>query len=1219
MKSTELSEMGGRWIVAVALVAAALVAATMGGCAQPIATPAADAGGFLIGPPDAGSASKDVKTKDTSTKDTGAKDGQPEVGGEDTQADADNADATAADAAVDAGSAGEDSSSGDPCDPNPCTEPNKTTCEVGGDGKAECKCDPGVPLQPDGKTCGAPCDPKNVPDPPDIEPGALVITEMMIWPKGNADNDAEWFEVMNTTKKPISIDGLIVTDGNNDYHEVHACPAEALVIKPGGVLVMARTADQAKNGGFKAGYVYGAQFKFSNAADSLILQGADPQNPIDEVKYDPSWVFHKNQGKAMSLDTTVTTAVDNDLPESWCAGTTQMKNGDWGSPGAKNPDCPEPPDTDADGIIDALDVCPSVPDADQSDTDADTVGDACDNCLNKDNVDQADADADGKGDACDPQQCGDAELDLNETCDDGNSLKNDGCEQCQLAAVVAGKVAITELMVKTDDDLSQEWFEVRNTTTEAVKLNGWAISLKKNQSGTGVSEPIPASPDLIVPPGGYLVFGRSADKAINGNVPVNYVYKSLLFPNDGDELALVDTANQTVVDKVAYGMGGNTPAVLPGKSFQIDPGYQNALDNDKLLYWCYGAQPILDKSGNSKQYGTPGGSNTTCAPAGQDVDGDGLNNETDNCKFVANLDQADDDKDGVGNGCDVCPAFANPGQKDSDADGVGDACDNCLAVPNKTQADANGNGWGDACDSAKCGDGVVQGPAEACDDGNKTSGDGCSQTCQKESFAAGALMVSEYLTNPKAVANDVGEWLELYNPGEVPIDLNGWVLRDDANPAKDKVVLTSTTALRVMPKGYFVLGNSADKASNGGYTPTYTYDTTLFSLANGTDQIVLEWKGVAIDKVSYCASGAPGCSKPWSFTQGKALQLDPESYDVGKNDDPGAWCDAKTWYGQGDWGSPGQSNPPCINPCEGKPNLQPCGFDLVCLGFQCVPAPKCGDGSVNMASEECDDGNLKDGDGCSKDCKKEIPVQPDGTLVITEIMVDPDALTDLTGEWFEVYNAGSKPIDLTGWKLQSNCTVSGCGNSHTVVAGGSFVPNPPVVQPKTYAVLAAMADTTLNNGLKPVYAWLDQKAAGGNFQLENKTTAQGLLRLTNAAGKVVDEVVYGPMPWAPGASMWLKPELTTPADNDKKESWSPSSLGCTYGTMIDLTVAGVFDYDLGSACTSNAQCTDGLTKCIPVKKMLNSAGKTIYVSDKSGSLNCAVLERGTPGAANTCK
>jgi hypothetical protein len=58
------------------------------------------------------------------------------------------------------------------------------------------------------------------------------------------------------------------------------------------------------------------------------------------------------------------------------------------------------PDVDRDGVDDASDNCPSVPNADQSDPDADGRGDACDNCPTASNPGQADADADGTGDAC---------------------------------------------------------------------------------------------------------------------------------------------------------------------------------------------------------------------------------------------------------------------------------------------------------------------------------------------------------------------------------------------------------------------------------------------------------------------------------------------------------------------------------------------------------------------------------------------------------------------------------------------------------------------------------------------------------------------------------------------------------------------------------------------------------------------------------------------------
>lgn len=106
-----------------------------------------------------------------------------------------------------------------------------------------------------------------------------------------------------------------------------------------------------------------------------------------------------------------------------------------------------------------------------------------------------------------------------------------------------------------------------------------------------------------------------------------------------------------------------------------------------------------------------------------DYDSDGVGDVCDNCKRKANPDQADTDPgltvcgmsgdmpgisyddcitspdgDHVGDACDNCPAVVNPDQEDADMDGIGDACDNCPAIYNPSQADANGNGVGDTCE-----------------------------------------------------------------------------------------------------------------------------------------------------------------------------------------------------------------------------------------------------------------------------------------------------------------------------------------------------------------------------------------------------------------------------------------------------------------------------------------------------------------------------------------
>ena len=76
-----------------------------------------------------------------------------------------------------------------------------------------------------------------------------------------------------------------------------------------------------------------------------------------------------------------------------------------------------------------------------------------------------------------------------------------------------------------------------------------------------------------------------------------------------------------------------------------------------------------------------------------DVDGDGVNDDVDNCPDVANADQADADADGIGDACEA----------DSDGDGVIDDVDNCPTIANADQADADADGTGDVCDDDQSG------------------------------------------------------------------------------------------------------------------------------------------------------------------------------------------------------------------------------------------------------------------------------------------------------------------------------------------------------------------------------------------------------------------------------------------------------------------------------------------------------------------------------------
>lgn len=100
-------------------------------------------------------------------------------------------------------------------------------------------------------------------------------------------------------------------------------------------------------------------------------------------------------------------------------------------------------DTDADGIADGDDNCPTTSNSNQSDLDVDNIGDACDgdddndgvpdendNCPMVVNPDQGDFDGDGLGDACEDDDDGDGVLDAADGCPGtppGGVVDSDGC------------------------------------------------------------------------------------------------------------------------------------------------------------------------------------------------------------------------------------------------------------------------------------------------------------------------------------------------------------------------------------------------------------------------------------------------------------------------------------------------------------------------------------------------------------------------------------------------------------------------------------------------------------------------------------------------------------------------------------------------------------------------------------------------------------------------
>jgi len=166
----------------------------------------------------------------------------------------------------------------------------------------------------------------------------------------------------------------------------------------------------------------------------------------------------------------------------------------------------------------------------------------------------------------------------------------------------------------------------------------------------------------------------------------------------------------------------------------------------------------------------------------------------------------------------------------------------------------------------------------------------------------GDLVVSEIHKDPDAVADEQGEWFEVFNPTDSTFDLRQLVVRDLGGEA-----FTVDQSLIVAPRGRLVFARVADPAVNGGVTADFAYGAEFALGNNNTDEILIENRqaGVEIDRVAFENFTFPN-------VQGASISLDPEDHDAVSNDLGMNWCEGQTKYGDGDRGTPGRPNPQCL-------------------------------------------------------------------------------------------------------------------------------------------------------------------------------------------------------------------------------------------------------------------------------------------------------------------
>ena len=137
-------------------------------------------------------------------------------------------------------------------------------------------------------------------------------------------------------------------------------------------------------------------------------------------------------------------------------------------------------------------------------------------------------------------------------------------------------IIITEIMQDPNAvfDEDGEYFEIYNAGSSSVDLNGWTLSDNDGESHNISSE-------LIIASEGFLVLGRNADTATNGNVNVNYQYSSFFLANGGDEIILSND-DGFEIDRVDYDDGTNWPYTAGAAMIYQGSTSEN---NNEVSFW----------------------------------------------------------------------------------------------------------------------------------------------------------------------------------------------------------------------------------------------------------------------------------------------------------------------------------------------------------------------------------------------------------------------------------------------------------------------------------------------------------------------------------------------------------------------------------------------------------------------------------------------------------
>ncbi len=399
--------------------------------------------------------------------------------------------------------------------------------------------------------------------------GDIIVTEIQIDPSGS-EFDREWFEVYNTTSSAIDMMGWVIVDqsSSGDSHVIQS----SVVIQPNSYAVFTSNGTAADNGGI-SNSVYSYGFDSPVGGPVNMMTSADTPRFNNESTYAGGSTNDDGVGLELADGTVIDEVVYG-----------------YGYNGLNNfPDM---------GATEGVSYQ-----------------------LNANSLDSASNDVGENWRASTASYGSNGFLGTPGTANFGFSS----------GVLSPGDIVITELMFdpKSSNEQDREWFEVYNTTSADIDLNGWMIV---DNSSSGRNHTINSMSPVIVPANSYAVLVYNDDTAVNAGI-TNAIYSygagtgnsNSGFPTWNNESTYINgsttadgpgliSATGILIDEIEYGFGYNGLNAWPAQgaeeavSYQLDADFIDSTSNDDATNWIASTN-LYGSFNNNDYFGTPGTAN----------------------------------------------------------------------------------------------------------------------------------------------------------------------------------------------------------------------------------------------------------------------------------------------------------------------------------------------------------------------------------------------------------------------------------------------------------------------------------------------------------------------------------------------------------------------------------------------------------------------------------